>query len=54
MTRNLTLNACIELTRAEADLDRAKRLVDTQAIKAATDRLRRARTEILRLGGRVD
>ena len=53
MTRNKTLNTMIELTVAERDLDRARAMIDTQAIKAATQRLYAARHAILRDGGRV-
>ena len=54
MTRNTTLNDMIELTVAEREVARAKALVDTKAITAATRRLCAARTAVLRNGGRCD
>ena len=54
MTRNRVLAACIELTRAEADMLRAKARLDTQAVNKATQRLRNAKTAILKEGGRCD
>ena len=43
---NRTLSACIELTRAERALDRAKADADPEAIEAATQRLLRAEVAV--------
>ena len=51
MTRNPILNACIELELAERALIRAKDACDTQGIKAATERLKKARHVVMRLSG---
>jgi hypothetical protein len=43
---NRTLAACIALTRAERDLERAKRAADPEMIEAATQRLLRAEVAV--------
>ena len=43
---NRALAACIELTRAERALDRAKAQSDPEAIEAATQRLLRAEVAV--------